>query len=293
MFERKDIKTPRMTEVEIYFKGSCGRKGEELAKRRKPSKEEMDAANHRHRIKKIRWKIQANFRPDDLFLTLKPRKGCGWTLEDLIEARIKFIRVLKTLYKKHGVELKYIYRQEIGERGGLHFHLLVNDAGISLSEIKGLWQKYGGYTVNAQPLRDEGGYEDLAEYIVKEPPAKIKGQITMDSYKLDKLSRYGCSRNLIEPETETKVYTKKTVEEIIRYGVKADEGYYLDKDSVYIGVNPYTGYSYIFYRQHKIRSAEDMKKQKTRVAPVQDDKLRLVDEYKHKNRITSRINHRG
>lgn len=269
-------------ETEIYFKGSCGRKGEGPAKRKKPSKEEMAAVNYRHRVKKLRRKMQANFVPGDMFLTLKPIKGCGWTLLDLKKAREKFLRALKILYKKHGAELKYIYRQEIGEKGGLHFHLLINDIGISLNEIKTLWQRFGGYTVNAQPIRDEGGYEDLAEYIVKEPPAKIKGQITMDAYELDKLSRYGCSRNLIEPETETKVYTRKTVEEIIRYGVKADDGYYLDKDSVYIGVNPYTGYSYIFYRQYKIKAAGDMKRARERIAPVQDEKGLCVDEYRHK-----------
>lgn len=282
MFIRNDYKSPRMMESEIYYKGTCGRKGEGLAKRRKPTKEEMDRANHRHKVKELRRTIQLNFTEADHLFTFKPEKNCGWTIRDLQKAWQRFSRKLRTKYKKAGKELKFIYRLEIGKKGGLHFHMLINEAGISLNEITEIWKSCGGHNVNVEPLYDAGGYEDLAEYIVKASPSEIKGQITMDSYQLDKLSRYGCSRNLKRPEPETKVYNRRTVEEIIRYGVKADDGYYLDKDSVYIGTNPYTGYSYIFYRQYKIQTAGDLNRARERIAPVQDMKHLCVDEIRHK-----------
>ena len=284
MFYKKNVDTPRMRETEIYYKGEYGRKGESLPKRRKPTKEEMDQANYRHRVKELRRVIQMNFTEEDHLLTFKPKRGCGWTIEDLIKAWKKFSRKLRALYKKHGRELKFIYRLEIGKKGGLHFHLLINEAGITLNEITEIWKSVGGHNVNSERLYDDGGYEDLAEYIVKASPSEIKGQITMDSYQLEKLSRYGCSRNLKRPEPEIKEYSRRTVEEIIRYGVKPDEGYYLDKDSVYIGKNPYTGYSYIFYRQYKIQTAGDMRRARERIAPVQDIKHQCVDEYRKGSR---------
>ena len=282
MYIRKNYNSPRMAEIEIYYKGQYGGRGESLAKRRKPTKEEMDRANHRHRVKELRRVIQLNFTEADHLYTFKPVKNCGWTVADLKKARERFTRKLRSLYRKHGIDLKFIYRQEIGKKGGLHFHMLINEAGITLNEICEIWKSCGGHNVNVEPLYDEGGYEDLAEYIVKASPYEIEGQITMDSYQLEKLSRYGCSRNLQRPEPEVKEYSRRTVEEIIRYGVKADDGYYLDKDSVYIGTNPYTGYSYIFYRQYKIKAAGDMKRARERIAPVQDEKGLCVDEYRHK-----------
>lgn len=282
MFTKRDYDSPRMRETEIYYQSE--RTGASAGKRRKPTKEEIQRANHRHKVKELRRIIQLNFTEEDHLFTFKPPKNCGWTVQDLQKARKRFTRLLRTDYKKHGAELKYIYRQEIGKKGGLHFHMLINEAGVPLSVIKDLWQQAGGWNVNIESLYDEGGYEDLAEYIVKAPPSEIEGQITMDAYQLDKLSRYGCSRNLVRPTPEEHECTHKEVDEMVRFGVKADEGYYLDKDSVYIGQNPYTGLSYIFYRQYKIFTPQDLLKARSRTEARTDDRGLCVDEVRHRKR---------
>lgn len=93
----------------------------------------------------------------------------------------KFIRKLRTVRKKRGQELKYIFVVEgfhakraddvFGEDGDLedkrlHIHAIFNRVGAGdLDEFKSLWP-YGGY-IRAEPL-DVHYYRELAKYMTKE-----------------------------------------------------------------------------------------------------------------------------
>ena len=72
--------------------------------------------------------------------------------------------------------------------------------------------------------------------------------------------RYSRSRNLVEPEKEEKQYKRRTMKKIleeIRNGTReAAEGFYIDKASIRVGVNPYTGYSYCYWRELRITPVE-------------------------------------
>lgn len=254
MFVRDIYRSESIDEIEIKFLGQYGRRGEKRAPRRKPTQEEIRRNNQRNREKYVRRLIQLNFKEGDWWLTFTAKKGAFTTTAQLVDACRKLRRKLRRIYKKLGEEFKYIYRLEIGERGGLHFHILINQIdGLSLEQIKEIWRACGGWSVNIQPTYQDGGYKDLAEYICKEPPAEYKGQISMSHYEIETLCRYQPSRNLKKPERERKIFRRRTVEKMIRDGIKPTEGYVLDKDSIEIGVNPYTGWSYINYRQYKVR----------------------------------------
>ena len=104
--------------------------------------------------------------------------------------------------------------------------------------------------VNYTTLYDAGGYAALAEYIVKPAPEELKGQLSMfDDEERKQLVKYSTSRNLIRPVAEHKEYKRHTVRKLLTEGPEPEPGYYIDKDSVYQGINPYTGMSYLFYRE--------------------------------------------
>ena len=106
--------------------------------------------------------------------------------------------------------------------------------------------------VNYQSVYEYGGYEQLANYIVKRPSEEDEAQLSLfPETERKELLSYSCSRNLIRPEPERTEYTRRTVRKLVEEGPKPTPGYYIDKSSIYYGVNPYTGmthYQYIEYR---------------------------------------------
>ena len=88
------------------------------------------------------------------------------------------------------------------------------------------------------PLDDTGQYKELAAYFIKE---------TSKTYKENDggaKQRYSCSRNLVKPVTKVTIIKKaeKWLDE-----PKAKKGYYIDKDTVYNGVNPFNGRPIQYY----------------------------------------------
>lgn len=250
---RKDVyRYGNYIEYEYKFVGRYGAKGEKRAPRRKVTPEQMKKQNQRNRERTCLRLMRANFFPDDLWVTLKFPKGTRKSIDEVKKIRRDFFEALRRNYKKRKQELKFIYRIEIGERGGIHFHFVVNrleGGGPGADElIRALWLKYG--TVHFAPMYEEGGFKALAEYLVKPVPDDvITGQLTLfgEEEEAKIFCRYGRSRNLLVPEPEEHVYTRRTVRKLVEEGPKPTPGYYIDRDSVVSGVNPYTGMSYLRY----------------------------------------------
>ena len=92
-------------------------------------------------------------------------------------------------------------------------------------------------------LDDTGQYKDLAAYLIKE---------TSKTYKENDgghKQRYSCSRNLIMPTPKTEI-VKKAAKWLP--DPKPIKGYYIDKDTVYNGVDPFTGREYQHYTMVKL-----------------------------------------
>lgn len=240
-------------EYEYKFAGNYGARGEPRGKRKKASPEQIKKQNQLNREKKMRRLIKANFLPDDLWCTLKypraTRKPIGEVKKDLKG----FITSMRKEYKKRDEPFKFVYRMEIGARGGIHIHILINRSRgkPDTDVLVQLAWKHG--RVNFASIHEQGGYQQLACYIVKLPDKGIEKQLSFFS-EPDKreLIKFSSSRNLIRPEPERTEYRRWTVRKLVEEGPVPTPGFYIDKDSVVYGTNPYTGMSYYRYTECRI-----------------------------------------
>lgn len=241
-------------EREYKYMGNYGAKGEKRAPRKKPTKEQIKKQNQRNKEKYIRKLIKANFHGGDLWCTFKYAKGQRPDIEEVNRDIKKFKSNMRDNYKKAGQPFKFIQRIEIGKQGGIHIHMIMNRITGDMdtySLITKYWNPQrptGG--ANITPLREETGFKKLANYIAKEPDEEQYKQLSLFDIKERKqMIKYSSSRNLVRPEPETKEYTRRTVRKIIENGIEPTPGFYIDKDSVDIGINPFTGMSYIHYTE--------------------------------------------
>lgn len=245
-------------EHEYKCAGKYGAKGEKRAPKKKATPEQIEKQNQWNREKKVLRKIRENFEPGGLWVTFKLPKGTQVEIKTFNEVWEKFCRKMRSIYKRRGQVFKYMYRKEIGERGGAHIHMLINrlngspGAADLVSEI---WKEITGGHVNFTPLYEEGEFKNLANYLVKPVKEEISGQLTLFGTEEEKkvFSRYGCSRNLKEPEKETHVYKRRTIRKLVENGPQPRPGYYIDQDSIRYGVNPFTGMTYYYYTEIKFR----------------------------------------
>lgn len=204
--------------------------------REKPTAEEMKKVNQMNAERTLRLKINANFGVDDPFITLTYRKDERPTPEQAKKNIKKVIDSLRKEFKKLGADLKYINVTEYKNKA-IHHHLLINHIeGEDVSKmVRRLW-KFG--RPDFKYLDDTGQYKDLAAYLIKE---------TSKTYKENDgghKQRYSCSRNLIMPTPKTEIIKKAQ-----RWAAdpKPIKGYYIDKDTVYNGIDPFTGREYQKY----------------------------------------------
>ncbi len=228
-------------EYEYKYAGNYGAKGEKRAKRRKATPEEVRRQNQRNREKNVRRLIKANFSSNDYWVTLKYPKGERPGIEEVKRHMKGFLDKVRRGYKKRGEKFRFIYRVEVGKRGGVHAHILLNRITDADLLVRGGWA-HGG--VDFTLAYETGGYRRLAEYLVK-PPLDGEGEG-------GKIGRYHPSRNLVRPKPERKEYRRRTLRKLIAEGPKPTPGYYVVPDSVVSGVNPYTGMSYLHYEEVRL-----------------------------------------
>lgn len=261
-------------EYEYIYAGNYGAKGEKRADRKKASPEQIKKQNQKNKVKRIRRTIKLNFVPGDLWVCFKYPAGVRLSLEEVKRDFETFRDTLRKKYKQRGQPLKYIYRMELGERGGIHIHSVINrirgaDTDRILSDIwaktvdrsmrrHGIRGKRTEGLVDYQSIYDSGGYEDLAKYICKTPDEDTEGYEQLSLFptpEIKVLTAVQTSRNLIRPEDvkKEKEYHHWTMRRILMDGPKPSPGFYIDQDSIRQGINPYTGLSYLKYTEIKIK----------------------------------------
>lgn len=275
-YKRIIFRFKNSNEFEYRFKGEYGAKGEKRAPRKKKTKEQIKRINQINREIRIRRLLKLNFSPNDYWCCFKYPAGTKVSIEDMDENRKAFIKALARRFKKSEEELKYIYRMEIGERGGLHFHMVINRIWAEQTDviINKCWStvvknflKRNGITVkntdglcDYKCMYDTGGYDELAKYICKQPKedSDVYEQLSLfPENERKKLIKYNTSRNLIRPEPEEQEFKHWTVKKMILEGPTPTEGYYIDQDSIISGINPFTGLSYLKYTEIKLDQTED------------------------------------
>lgn len=218
--------------VEKYYSSRYKKKGIERSVNQSKTSEKQEKVNLRKEIRKLTLKLNANFGYGDYHLVLDymPSFRPADT-EQAKEDRGKFIRKLRTLYRREGKELKYVIVTEFGKKGALHHHLVINH-GISTVQIQDLWKKG---RVHFNPLDDTGEYSQLASYMLKNRKYwKQQG---------GKGKQYSCSRNLVTPVTEKHIIRRS---EGYYEKPRGRKGYYVALDSVYNDIRE-DGYPYLSY----------------------------------------------
>lgn len=264
-YEQYTYRLRSSNEIEIKFKGNFGAKGEKRAPKSRATPEQIKKQNQWKRETLVRRTIDLNFEPYDLWTTLKYPEGTRLTVEEVKKHLRSFWGKMGRRYKKRGQEFKYIYRLDISERGTVHIHVLVNrlqgqpDTDIVIQEC---WPHGRVFYTN---VYDYGGYEALAEYITKKPSEEIEEQLSLFPEEEQKAFRtYNGSRNLVRPEPVCKHYARRTLRSLFEDGPKPSPGYYIDKNSIIAGTNPYTGMSYYHYREVKLEFVNHVKAMKER-----------------------------
>lgn len=189
-------------------------------------------------IRKLIRTVNANFGYGDLYLT--PTYRTEERPKDMKQLQAdgrNFCRRLARAYKKAGAEFKYLLVCGIGKRGAPHLHLIVS--GIDARRVSAAW-KAGG--IHIETLYKQQEHTALGMYFADQ----IKNYVSGDGWVSSK--RWTCSRNVrpVEPEiSKTEDFGEWSE------SPTADEGYIINAESVEAGVNPVSGYPYLFYRQIK------------------------------------------
>jgi hypothetical protein len=172
----------------------------------------------------------------DLFLTLT-YAGLPPVREQAAKYIRAYLRKLADIYRRHGVEFKYIITTEYKNKR-IHHHIAINAAfrfGVSYEEIEAAW-RHGGVHRRKMYSRN---FARLAGYVVKET-RKTHSEPDAVCKRF-----WSGSRNLIRPPDP---YHSSVDESWLdKPGAHIPKGYEIDEDSVTEGENPYTGTGYIEY----------------------------------------------
>lgn len=180
----------------------------------------------------------ANFGEGDLHVTLTYAKDRRpETAEEANALRAKFLAELRKGFRKAERELKYIGVTEIGSRGAVHHHIVINNPeGVDVMKlIQKAWNHGHPFF---SPLYDEGEYEQLADYL-------LKGES-------DKGASYTRSRNLKIPEPKRELIKNRRWKD----PPSVPKGWEIIKSTVFSGQNPVTGYPYQRYMIRRIHGSQ-------------------------------------
>lgn len=238
MYIKNTCRIKDKVEVSKHYHARSGAPGMPREERKNPTPEDMAKQNHWRRCRDLRRLIELNFEPGDWHCTLTCEKDKRPTKEEAPAVIRKFLAKLKRDYRQQGWELKYVITCEVGSRGAVHWHMVVNNMHNEETDtarmIREAWKMGRPYF---SALDDTGDYEKLADYMVKEAARKIdKGET------VEKMS-YSRSRNLKKPvERREKVRASGW-----RKDPQIPKGWELVPGSLVNEKNKYTGLPYQHY----------------------------------------------
>ena len=245
-YQQKIYNLGKTIEVEKNYIGNYGAPGEPRKAKRKRTDADIERQNEWLAEKNLRRILNANFKEDDWHLiptfTKDNRPTSNAEARQIIR---KFLADIRKDFKKMGKPLKYVCAYEKGERGAPHFHIVINNEegnGLNTAKIVRKHWKYGKPKLIS--MDDTGDYRELAQYIIKQTKKVFRDEDAV--FK----ARYTCSKNLerVEPEVEELGrYWSKNTRKIEVPEHLAEQGWYIDADSVIDGINQITGKHYQYY----------------------------------------------
>lgn len=251
-----DYISPNYIEREFYFAGNYGAKGEKRKEREKITPVQVAKNNQWNRVKRLRRTLQLNFFPGDYWITLKYKAGTRKDIKRVKADVKKYIDGLRKRYKARGQPLMFVYRIEIGKKGGLHCHMVINRIPEGDLLMRDAWKKASedAGSIDYTTIEETGGFGGLAEYICKLPEEDTEGQLSFNILEEDKkkLIAISSSRNLKRPVPVVKKRSHWTMRRLLSGDIKPSEGFMIDRDSIRKGVNRFTGLSYLYYTEVRI-----------------------------------------
>lgn len=230
--------------IEITKKHSCKYINKKMARSEKKNDapEDLKKRNERNAETNLRRLINTNFKYQDIHLVLTYKKeNRPTTTEGAKRDLEKFLRKLRTYFKKRNIELKYIAVTEY-ENKAIHHHLIINS--MDTRDLTDLW-------THGQPrptyLDNSGQYGQLASYLIKETSKKFNSAAGVHK------KRWCASKNLKKPEISRRIISSSSWSK----NLKPKKGYYIEKGSERFGIHEVTGYQYQFYRMIKIQNNEN------------------------------------
>lgn len=244
---------PDSIENEYKWAGQYGAKGEKRGSRKKTTPETIQKQNQRNREKKYRRKIKQNFNKGDQWSTFLYPAGTRKTMKEIQKDMSDLLITLRREYKKANKTFKWIYRIEIGKNGGVHVHMISSQLeGIDVI-MQDRWHDITGGRVSYERFRgDENSACSIGNYLTKELTEQHKKKCEELGLNPKEFTKISSSRNLEEPIHIRKKYSHWTMKKVVEAQMpEARKGYYIDKESVYFGTNPFTGLSYLYYTELK------------------------------------------
>lgn len=208
--------------------------------KRKETTESQQKINDRYLVRKLTRILNANFDDSSRYVTFSYRIEDRPDIGGLKSHKRDLLKKMRKVYRDEGRELKYVETAEVGERGALHIHMVIND--VDIRKIERLW-KYG--YVSSKPLDSSGQYRKLAEYFIKYAQKTRKTADKIQS------KAYNCSRNLKRPQPRKRIMRGRS----FRKEIKVPAGWYLDKESVREGITE-EGYEFLYYTLIRIGASQ-------------------------------------
>ena len=179
-----------------------------------PTSKAQERVNQMRRKRYVTRIVNLNFDNTSYMIELDYAPGVYTDSMQEAQGHIRnYIRRIRRIYKKAGVELKYIYTTERGEESGrVHHHLIVS-GGVSKEALLVAW-KYSKRCYAQQLEYSENGYTDLAVYYAKRQEA-FERCFTC-SQNLDRRSRWKKTKLLAVgsrvylPRRTARIFTKTT-----------------------------------------------------------------------------------
>lgn len=155
------VRAGNTVEVSKYYSSRFNKKGIRKGDKKNLTTEEQKKVNKRAAEKKLRRLINENFKEGDTHLVLDYKLSERPTGREGMRADADdFLKEMRKLYKSLGLVFKYIHVMEIGKKGALHHHLVINTPEeVSQRAITKAWKGRGRTHFN--PLDDSGQYSKL------------------------------------------------------------------------------------------------------------------------------------
>ena len=200
----------KFIEVDLFpyfgkpIKGGRGKKHVESC----PKQKNLNNKNAKRYFNQL---AKSNFNITDYHTSLTySKENMPGSVEEAEKIVTNYFRRLKRLRAKKGLPpLKYLLVTEIGQRGKIHHHVIMN-GGLSRDEVEDLWRKLG-YANTDRLQFDAKGIEGLCNYLCKDPQGK---------------RRWKQSKNLIKPWYRTPTdgkYSKQKIEQMAKLPQDSEE----------------------------------------------------------------------